>query len=117
MAEIALGRSVGVLIDGASGLVGAVLAVAGVAIAEEFLRKSDSDYAVRIPIILDMIVTKASNFLVNTVQSAFRGIMVFRRWRGLMDTTKFCKTSKTRGLKKSQGGSFPLPFEFVLDQE
>ena len=85
MAEIALGRSVGVLIDGASGLVGAVLAVAGVAIAEEFLRKSDSDYAVLVPIILDMIVTKASNFLAKTVQSAFRGIMVFRRWRGLME--------------------------------
>ena len=44
LAEVALGGRVGVLVDGAGGLVRAVLAVAGVAVAKQFLRRrSHSD--------------------------------------------------------------------------
>ena len=58
LAEVALGGGVGVLIDGAGGLVRAILAVAGVAVAKEVLkRRSDSDFPERT--IVTKIVTKS----------------------------------------------------------
>ena len=48
LAEITLGGGVGVLVDGAGRLVRAVLAVAGVAVAKEFLPGRDSDFPVRL---------------------------------------------------------------------
>ena len=50
LAEVALGGGVGVLVDGAGGLVRAILAVAGVAVAKEILRRSDSDSPVHFKI-------------------------------------------------------------------
>ena len=47
LAEITLGGGVGVLVDGAGRLVRAVLAVAGVAVAKEFLPGRDSDFPVQ----------------------------------------------------------------------
>ena len=43
LTEVALGGGVGVLVDCAGRLVGSILAVAGVAVAKEILRRSDSD--------------------------------------------------------------------------
>ena len=43
LTEIALGGGVGILVHGAGGFVGTILAVAGVTVAKEFLQGSDSD--------------------------------------------------------------------------